>query len=202
MALIWTALWAQPAAPEAAVRGVLLDWDGGASGDLSVRVRDNHVYCYRFDQATAVERGGLPAGWMDLRKGDAVEVLAEAGPNPRLPRARLVRVLGERPAVPPLRSYNRREYGLLDELFPRGNLTYAGQVVSLSPERMVLATRREGRREILLREDTRFVFDGREVAASALRVNARIFVRGARNLEGALEAYQVMWGDLLRPPSQ
>lgn len=200
--LIGAALWAQPAAPEAALRGVLLDWDAAPGGDLSVRVRDNHVYCYRFDGATVIERGGLPASLMDLRKGDTVEVVAGPGPNPRLPRARAIRVLTPQPQLPARRAYAPRDFGLLDDLFPRGNLTYAGVVTGLGLERVVLQTRAHGRTEILLRQDTRFVFEGRQVEASALRVNARIFIRAARNLDGAIEAYQVMWGDLLRPPPQ
>ncbi len=50
-----------------------------------------------------------------------------------------------------------------------------------------------------MRPDTRFVRDGRTVEAASLKVNARVFVRGARNLDGAVEAYQVVWGEILRP---
>jgi hypothetical protein len=30
-------------------------------------------------------------------------------------------------------------------------------------------------------------------------VNERVFVRGGRNLEDEIEAYQVVWGGILRP---
>jgi hypothetical protein len=30
-------------------------------------------------------------------------------------------------------------------------------------------------------------------------MNARVFVRAGRNLDDNIEAYQVMWGDILRP---
>ena len=31
-------------------------------------------------------------------------------------------------------------------------------------------------------------------------MNARVFVRAGRNLDDRIEAYQVMWGDILVPP--
>ncbi len=105
-----------PAQPQTAVRGVLLTWDVPPVGDLCVRVRDNHVYCSRFDATTTVERGGLPAGLWDLRNQDTVEVLTGPGPNPYLPHADRIRVLNETAPVKP--SYELRN----ERLFP-GDLT-------------------------------------------------------------------------------
>ncbi len=200
VALIGAVLLAKPPEPEATVRGVLLGWDTGPSGDLSVRVEGNHVYCFRFDAATRVERDGLQAGFMDLMKGDAIEIVTAPGPNPRLRRAAAVLVLSPRPAL--ARATRRSlapRFSILDELYPRGNLTFAGIVTGVGPRRVVLQTRGQGPTEILLRQDTRFVQDGCEVTGAALRVNSRVFVRGTRNLDGVLEAYQVMWGDILSP---
>jgi hypothetical protein len=191
------------AAPEAVIRGVLVETDPGPVGDLCVRVQDHHVYCYRFDAATAFERGGMQAGLMDLRPGDTVEVTPSPGPNPRLPRATLVRVILEPPAAPRRRIAPRTDQSNtgFDDLFPRGDLSFSGVVTRLTSERLLLATRSPGGlTEILLRQDTRFVHDGRPVAASALMPQARVFIRAARNLDGAIEAYQVMWGGILRTP--
>lgn len=198
MALFVASLTAQQPEAEKVVRGMLLEWDSTPAGDLSVRVRDNHVYCFRFDRATAVERDGVRVDFSDLKKGDTVEIVPGRGPNPRLPRAESVRILLSRAATPRVRPTYRRST-VLDELFPRGNLTLAGVVMALNPGRILLRTRTQGDAEILLREDTRYFGDGQETAFSGLRVNARVFVRAGRNLEDNIEAYQVMWGAILRP---
>ena len=37
---------------------------------------------------------------------------------------------------------------------------------------------------------------GGVVAARALQLNTRVYVRGSQNLDGELEAYQIVWGEL------
>jgi hypothetical protein len=197
--LFAAALVAQQPAPDEVVQGTLVESDSGTHGDLGVRARDNHVYCFRFDSATAVERDGLCAHMAELRNGDIVEVVTEKGPNPRLPRARVIRVVKNCPEPPGTRAARRVPVSPLEDLFPRGNLTLAGVVTELGPSRMVLRTRTTGDAEIILREDTRYFGDGREAGFSGLRMNARVFVRAGRNLDDNIEAYQVMWGDILRP---
>jgi hypothetical protein len=88
---------------------------------------------------------------------------------------------------------------LWDDLFPRGDLTFAGIVARVGQDMLVLRTRAKGELRLLLRPDTRYVQDGVLADASGLGVNTRVFVRGGRNLDGDLEAYQVMWGEILRP---
>jgi len=82
-------------------------------------------------------------------------------------------------------------------IVPRGNLTFAGIVLRLSPEFMVLRTRSDGQKTILIRHDTGFVERGCRVDASELAVTTRVFIRAGRNFEGDLEAYQVVWGEIL-----
>jgi len=197
--LFIVALAAQEPAPEGTVRGTLVDRDDGPSGDLSVRAGDHRVHCFRFDAATAVERDGGKAALSELNKGDTVEVIAGAGPYPRLRHARLVRVLDRLPAPVRVRPPRRAGVELRDDLFPRGNLTLSGVVKSLHAGRMVLATRSQGESGILLRDDTRYFADGVEAAFAGLRVNARVFVRAGRNLDQEIEAYQVMWGGIFQP---
>jgi hypothetical protein len=134
-----------------------------------------------------------------LRKGDTVEIVTDRGPNPKLPRAQSVRVLLSMPGPPPARVAARTRPGRLDDLFPRGNLTLSGIVTQISPSGMVIRTRTQGDTKILLRDDTRYFSDGRESGYAELKVNARVFVRAGRDLDQSLEAYQVMWGEILRP---
>jgi hypothetical protein len=198
-ALLGAALMAQQQAPDGFVRGTLLEWDNAPVGDLSVRVKDNHVYCFRFDGATDIERDGLRLPFSGLKKGDAVEIMPEPGPDPSLPRAKTVRVVAGRPDPSQAGSADPVPSNLLDDLFPRGDMTFAGVVTRVALGRMVLRTRAQGNKEILLRSDTRYFNDGREVLFSILKVNAHVFVRGGHNLDDDIEAYQVMWGAILQP---
>jgi len=195
-------LLVQEPAPPSPVRGTLLEWDGSsASGELSLRLRDYHVHCFWFDARTRFERDSQPASAAQLKNGDALEIIAEAGPPSVRRYALLVRVLAvSPPAAPPVYRPSYRPYrGLPDDLFPRGTLTWAGVVSELSEERLDLRTRADPAKKILLRTDTRYLQDGCLVALPALRVNTRIFVRAGENLEGEIEAYQVVWGEILKP---
>jgi hypothetical protein len=200
--LVAVGVVAQEPAPPSLVRGTLLEWDVSSStGELSLRVRDYHVYCFWYDSQTRFERDSQPASVAQLRKGDVLEIVAEAGPNSVRRYARLVRLLASSPpAAPPVYRPSYRPFrGLADDLFPRGSLTLAGVVSQLSEERLILRTRADPAKRILLRTDTRYLEDGCPVALSALRVNTRIFVRAGENLEGEIEAYQVVWGEILKP---
>jgi hypothetical protein len=64
---------------------------------------------------------------------------------------------------------------------------------------LVLRTRDRKETRILLRADTRYIQDGISVDASGLVVNTRVFVRGGMNLENNIEAYRVVWGEILKP---
>ena len=87
----------------------------------------------------------------------------------------------------------------LDSLFPRGDLTFSAVVARLDGERLVLHTRAAGEKTILLRQDTTFVAEGNPVDGSALQPNTRVFVRAGKNLDNRIEAYQVVWGQILEP---
>jgi hypothetical protein len=82
---------------------------------------------------------------------------------------------------------------------PRGTLTYAGVIARLGDGRMVLRTRGGGEAHILLRPDTRYLSGGAIVEHSALSLSTRVFVRAGRNLDDEIEAYQVVWGEILSP---
>ncbi len=200
--IVAAGLAGQALPPAGSVRGALLEWDDAGAGVLMLRARDNRVYAFRFDAGTAVERDGLRAGISAMRKGDIVEVSPEGREREGIPRVASIRVLSSRALPPPARfpRYRpRRPASALDELFPRGNLAFAGLVESVTPEGLVLRTRNHGETQILLRPDTRYVRDGVQVEGSQLGINVRVYVRAGRNLDDDIEAYSVMWGEILKP---
>jgi hypothetical protein len=112
--------------------------------------------------------------------------------------AMLVRIVDASAQVA-LNPRRLRPYRSISEnIVPLGNLTFSGVVVRASPERFVLRTR-GGDQMIVLRQDTSYLQDGANAASSMVRVNARVFVRGSRNFENEIEAYQVIAGSILRP---
>jgi hypothetical protein len=196
--LFAVALAAQQPVPDRVIRGTLVSQDSGPAGDLSVRAGDYRVYCFRFDGGTVVDQDGWKTTVRQLRKGDTVEIETETGPNPRLRYARAIRVVARPAQAAPGRASRVRPEPF-DDWFPRGEVTLAGVVKQLHAGRMVLGTRTQGETEVLLRDDTRYFGEGRETGFAGLRVNTRVFVRAGKNLEDNLEAYQVMWGGILRP---
>lgn len=190
-------------APPGIARGVLLECDAAQeTGELSIRSASHEVYRFRFDGKTYFEREKERIAAVKLRPGDLVEVVSDVLPGSMLRYARTVHVLDNRPARrrPPtsaarLLSWRRA----LDPLLLPGDLTFAGIVVRLGGGEIVLRTRRGGEQVILLREDTRFVGNGVEAAASDLVLNLRVFVRASRNFENDIEARQVVWGEILAP---
>jgi len=193
---------AQPQPPAAVLRGVLIERDtqpaAGEFGEFSVRAADAQVFRYRFDEKTYVERERLLSSVPHLQPGDKVEVISDEGPGSSLRYARTVHVL-ETP--PPPRSISRlRMYRTPEEhSVPAGTLTYAGVVFRLNTERMVLHTRGAGDQIILLRQDTRYLDNGDVVDSGELQRNMRVFVKAGRTLFNEVEAYQVVWGQILLP---
>jgi hypothetical protein len=82
---------------------------------------------------------------------------------------------------------------------PRGSLTFTGVVLRMDDDGMVLRTRVDGEKWILVRRDTRFREDGLRVEPSSLHSTTRVFVRAGKNLDGEIEAYEIVWGEILTP---
>lgn len=192
---------AQESGPVETLRGTLLERDSSTPGQVSVRTPEHQVYCFLVDEATQIEREGRRIMIGETKPGDALEIVWEQRPGGKQRYARTVRVVLARPAAAspayPWRSSLRRSFS--DELFPRGLLTFAGTVAELNQESLVLRTRGDSPKTIWLRNDTRYLCDGRLVGLPVLKVNTRIFIRGSENLEGEIEAYQVVWGQILKP---
>jgi len=196
-------LCAQQPAPLGVVKGILLERDSGvAAGELSIRVSvSNQVYRFYFDQKTYAEKARQQIAISALHQGDAVEIVSDKGATPLVRYARIVHVLEEsRPARPPgARGLYRLPRSPVDNLAPRGDITFSGIVARLSEERLVLRTRLDGEKIIVRRPDTRYLEGGAQVEAINLKTNTRVFVRAGKNLDDEIEAYQVIWGEILEP---
>ena len=200
--LLFPAALAAQAPPSAALlRGVLIERDTQPSaGEFSVRAADSQVFRYRFDDKTYVEREQLLSSVPRLQPGDKVEVISDEGPGSTLRYARTVHVLETPPPPRPISQGRLRAYRTpVEHFIPTGTLTYSGVVFRLNPERMVLHTRDAGDQTILLRQDTRYLDNGDIVEPGELQPNMRVFVRAGRTLFNEVEAYQVVWGQILLP---
>ncbi|HWR52367.1 MAG TPA: hypothetical protein VN428_14745, partial [Bryobacteraceae bacterium] len=200
MLLLGTALWGQEVAPTGILKGEVIERGESVSGDVAIRVVDHRVFRLRYDAATYAERDGRRVSVGQLRRGETVEIIADEGARPNERYARRIRVLDTTPA-PVLRPRSRRLYrsNLYADIFPRGNLTFSGTVVELSSETLLVRARGSGPTRFLLRDDTRFMSDGAPAVSGDLTVNTHVFVRAGKNLDGDLEVYQVVWGDIFSP---
>jgi hypothetical protein len=182
--LLAAALHAQQPMPVGILRGSLVTWQNGS---LSVRQADGAVYDCSYDNHTLFQRNQWPIQSSELAGGEPVEVVSDRWPATRACYVRMVSVVYASPKSP------RRRVPAADTWVPRGSLTYSGLVVKNEDSKITLKTR-SGPRTLRLRPDTRY--------SEALQplLNKHVFVRAGRNLEGALEAYQVMWGEILLAP--
>jgi len=195
---------AQEPARQGFVRGVLLQADSsGDSGDFSLRTPvTNQVLRFTFDSHTYVESEKRRISMAALRKGDSIEVVSDEVAGDSLRYARTVHVVtNEPPPRPPAPSglMRRRYNSPVDILAPRGSLTFTGVIARLSPDRLILRTRRDGQKTFVRRADTYYLADGIVVEAAALQTNTRVFVRAGRSFDDELEVYQVIWGEILEP---
>jgi hypothetical protein len=183
---------AQESMPRGIVRGTLVSWEGSAAaGALTVRSADGVVYGCSYDRHTYFERNHWLAGVSSLAAGDPVEVVADRRPGSIACYVRMLLVIVE---TPPRR---RLAIGRPAESFqPHGNLSFAGVVLRRDLGTLTLKTR-TGERTLLLRSDTRYLGEGVRVDPASLSVNMHVFVRAGRNLDGDVEAYQVVWGEIL-----
>ena len=190
---------AEPSTPPALVRGDLLDCDAGPTGELSVRTLTSQVFRFSFNAQTYFERDSRQSAPGKLRKGDRIEVVSEHTAGIPLAYARTVHVLDPQPARPAGAGTFRPYRIKIDHIIPMGDLTFAGVVSHLYGDHMVLHTRQGEDQTIGLKFDTTYVDNGIVVDAPALKTNMRVFVRGSKNFENEIVAYQIMWGQILEP---
>jgi hypothetical protein len=200
--LLSTTLAAQTPPPAGLMRGRILECEvEGARGEISIRTATYQVFRFAFDRITYFEREKQRIDAGDLEAGDMVEVVSDRTPGLTLRYARTVHVIS--PPVrsrPPLTAGRLRVYrSPVEHLVPIGNLTFAGVVFRVTPERLVLHTRDGGEKIFLLRQDTRYLDGGKMVEGTTLKPNMRVFVRAGKTLYDEIEAYQVIWGRMIQP---
>jgi hypothetical protein len=227
LTLLPACLWSQaPGAqaglkeiPPGVFRGALLSRQGGdQAGDLILRARgagaqideDTALICH-YDAHTYVARDRHRIAVSSLNAGEPLEILANRKPGSQACYASIVQVIdpeaervAER-AAERAREFQKQNPGARGFFFtPRGDRTFSGLVVRLTARALTLRTR-AGEAILALRPDTRYWDDGLGATRADLRVNTHVFVRAGKSLDGVVEAYQVMWGEILdvsSPPSQ
>lgn len=197
-----TLLSAQDYSLLSVLRGDLLEWDANS---LAVRLADHTVERCAYDQKTYFEKDRVRTTLPKFTAGQQVEVISDRTGSTLPCVARAVRVTRDaivvERAAPLARLNASRTYrsAILDSIAPRGNLTFAGVVLKITPEAMLVRTRADGQKAFRLRQDTRYLQDGSPTANSALQPNVHVFVRAGKNFDEELEAYQVVWGEILTP---
>lgn len=175
-------------------RGSMVSWEGSLTkGVLLARNSAGTVEGCGYDSLSYLELSRRRITIAKLEPGDPLEILADHKPGSRDCYIRMLQV------VPPGPPAGRATVSpaLTRPAFerPRGDRTVSGVVIQSSPKSITLRTR-EGEQTLLLRKDTRYLADGAPQDAAGLTINTRVFVRAGRNLEGGLEAYQVVWGEI------
>ncbi len=176
LGLLATSLGAQTSMPVGIIRGDVVSTQ---AGELTIRNNQNIVLGCFYDARTYFERDRQSIVAGGLVAGDPVEVVADRTPNCY---ARTVQVVRTR----------RPQRYPAELLTPRGDMAFGGVVVRRGG-RMITIKTRNGEIMLRLRPDTRYLGDGLRLDAEALLVNAHVFIRGGRNVDGDMEAYQVIW---------
>ena len=183
-------------------RGDLTEIDASQpSGEFTIRTASENTLRFSFDSRTYFERDRERIPAARLQKGDAVEVVSEPMVDSPVRYARIVQVVNHLPApARPAAAANRYKWRYtVEHIVPRGNLTFTGLIARVAVDRLVLRLRAGGEQTIMLRPDTRYMDSGSASDRTALQLSTRVFVRGGKNLDGEIEAYQVIWGEILAP---
>ncbi len=167
-----------------AMKGVLLA--SNTAGDVQGCGYDSLSYLSLSHQRITVAK---------LQPGDPLEIITDHKPGSRDCYIRMLQVIP--PAPPPSRIKPAAKRPAIRPL--NGDRTISGVVIRQDGKSMTLRTR-EGEQTLLLRKDTRYLADGAQQDSAALIVNTRVFVRAGPDLEGRIQAYQVMWGEILDAP--
>lgn len=190
---------AQAQTPMSVLRGVMLEREGTpGAGVISVRSEDNLVHLCDYDSRTTFERDSQRISAANLAPGDRLEVIADKKGDSGC-QARSVSISPPERTTAPGRAPLRRTVSPTESFAPRGHLTLSGIVVRRDPTAMILRTKANGQLRVQLRDDTRYLEKGLAVDAEALLVNTRVFVRAGKSFDNEVEAYQVVWGEILQP---
>jgi hypothetical protein len=208
--------------PPGVFRGALLSRQGGdQAGDLTLRARgagahtdsappvragilteDTDLVCH-YDAHTYVARDRHRIAVSSLNAGEPLEILANRKPGSQACYASMVQVIDPEAERVADRARQFKKQNPDTRVFfftPRGDRTFAGVVLRLTARSLTVRTR-EGEAILALRPDTRYWDDGLGATRADLRVNTHVFVRAGQSWDGIVEAYQVMWGEILNVSS-
>jgi hypothetical protein len=183
--------------PKGLFRGQMVSWEGSpAKGILLARNASGIVEGCGYDSLSFLELSRQRVTVARLEPGDPLEIITDHKPGSRDCYIRMLQVIP--PGPPPSRAKPSAAFRPTLDL-PHGDRTISGIIIQRDARSITLRTH-DGEQTVLLRKDTRYVGDGAQQDASAALVNTRVFVRAGPNLYGGIEAYQVMWGDILGAP--
>jgi hypothetical protein len=181
------------------VRGVFEDWVGSSShGTFRFLTGDKETYGCAFTSRTYFEREHRRTFITNIEKGQQLEVLSERIAEPPRCRALIVRVLTEKALESP-RYRQRPIYSPTESFAPRGDLVFTGVVSRLTEKSFVLRLRDGSRHLIQLRADTRFAGSGTPGDRTLIPSNRPVQVRAGKTFENEVEAYSIVWGEMLQP---
>jgi hypothetical protein len=180
--------------PKGLFHGQMVSWEGSPiKGVLLARSTAGIVEGCGYDALSIVQLSRQRITVAKLEAGDPIEIITDHKPGSRDCYIRMLDVVP--PSPPPTRvkpvAPNRPTFDL-----PHGDRTISGVIIRRDTRSITLRTH-DGEQTLLLRKDTRYLGDGAQQDAAAALVNTRVFVRAGPNLYGGIEAYQVMWGEIL-----
>jgi len=180
-------------------RGRMVGFEGSVNaGVLLARNAEGDVYGCGYDSRSYFEYQHRKTSVAKLEPGDPLEILTDHKPGSVVCYVRMAEVV----PPPPLRPA-RKDAAVPTKpviALPKGDRTISGMVIRLERGTVTLRTRAGEEATLLLRADTVYQQDGLRMDASALSVNDRVSVRAGVNARRQVEAYQVIWGDILVVP--
>jgi hypothetical protein len=179
--------------PKGLFHGRMVSWEGSPTkGVLLASNNAGAVQGCGYDALSILELSRQRVTVAKLEPGDPVEIITDHKPGSVDCYIRMLQVI---PPGPPPSRVNAVPTRPAIQL-PHGDRTVSGVIIRRDARTITLRTR-DGEQTLLLRKDTRYLGDGAQEDAAALVVNTRVFVRAGLNLYGGVEAYQVMWGEII-----
>jgi len=170
-----------------------------AAGTIDAVDTAGAVFSCGYDTRSYFEFNKERVAATKLQPGDPLEIVADRKPGTRACYARIIHVVaGPAPAHRVTQTAERpsRQSSYLP---PRGDRNLAGVVLRIDSSMLTLKTR-DGESTLLVRPDTRFLGDGVRVGVADIPRNTHVSVRAGRDAYGRIEAYQVMWGQIVNAP--
>jgi hypothetical protein len=180
--------------PKGLFHGHMVSWEGSPTKGILLATNNAGVVegC-GYDAMSILQLSRERVTVAKLEAGDPIEIITDHKPGSRDCYIRMLEVVP--PAPPPSRVKPVAARQPAFEL-PHGDRTISGVIIRQDARSITLRTR-DGEQTLLLRKDTRYLGDGAQQDVGAMLVNTRVFVRAGPNLYGGVEAYQVMWGEIV-----